>query len=81
MPVPYQPRPLLGPPLPPMAPHYVNPQHIVHVLLTLFSFGLWLPIWMLCAWSAEKHNGRARAAYEQACLAHRQAYWHWQHGH
>lgn len=68
------------PPPPPLEPRYQNPQHIVHVLLTLCSFGLWLPIWILCAYSAERYNSRARAGYEQAYLAWQQAYWAWSHG-
>lgn len=68
------------PPPPPLEPRYQNPQHIVHVILTVVSLGMWLPIWILCAWSAERYNSRARYRYEQAYLAWQQAYWAWQHG-
>ncbi len=28
-----------------------NTNHILHFLLTLFTLGLWIPVWILCGFS------------------------------
>ena len=76
---PYQSRRVSLPPPPPLEPRYADPQHLLHAILTFFSLGLWLPIWLLCIWSNNRANEGARRRYEQQHLAWRQAYWAWQH--
>lgn len=80
MPVPYhQPRPL-GPMPPPLEPQYYPCLHVLHAVLTFFTFGLWLPVWLIAAHFASRRNRGARMHYEAAYRAWQQDYWRWQHG-
>jgi len=38
-----------------------NTNHILHLILTLFTLGLWTPVWILCALS----NAGERAKIER----------------
>jgi hypothetical protein len=36
--------------------NYKNTWHVLHFLLTVFTGGLWSPLWLWCASSNAKHN-------------------------
>lgn len=70
----------LGPPPPPLQPRIQETAHIVHAVATFFTFGLWLPFWVIVAILNSNRNARIQCAYEQSYLAWQRAYWEWQHG-
>lgn len=71
----------LGPPPPPLQPPPPREtQHLVHAIATFFTFGLWLPFWVIISVLNGNRNARQRYAYEQQYLAWQRAYWAWQHG-
>ena len=70
----------LGPPPPPLAPRYRETQHIVHAIVAFFTFGLWIPFWIIVAITTSNRNARVQMAYEQSYAAWQQSYWRWQHG-
>jgi hypothetical protein len=35
-------------------------QHILHLLLSIFTCGLWLPVWFVRAWQGNPAPGRHR---------------------
>lgn len=74
------PPPMHQAPPPPPQPQYKTPQHVLHVILSIISFGLWLPVWALCAWDASRYNAFARQQYERQCLLWQQACLIWSSG-
>lgn len=80
---PYQPPPpprrLAGPPPPPLQPRIQETQHVVHAIVSFFTFGMWLPFWAVIAIAGANRRARQQYAYEQSYLAWQRAYWEWQH--
>lgn len=68
------------PPPPPLEPRYTQTAHVVHAVLSFFTLGLWLIIWVISGAADASSNGRLRATYERDYAAWQRAYWAWQHG-
>lgn len=44
--------------------YYKTTWHILHAILSLITYGLWIPIWIGCALSNRAHNERNRQMIE-----------------
>jgi hypothetical protein len=74
--------PFVGPPpQPPREPRITQPTHVLHLLLSVFTVGLWLPIWALVALDASKTTRYEHERYEQEQVEYRAAYDAWQYRH
>ena len=39
-----------------------RPNHVLHVLLSVFTLGLWVPVWILvCIFGGEEHHTLSRS--------------------
>lgn len=86
------PAPVIGPPpQPPRPPQPYEPyrtSHVLHLLLTVFTCGLWAPMWILLGVTAGNADKRERqraaeehAAFRAAYEQFRAAYAAWEHQH
>lgn len=53
------------PPIPPIAPTYKETSHILHLVLTLITCGLWALVWPLVHLVNVMNNKSKREHYEQ----------------
>lgn len=80
MPMPFPPNRPFGPPPPPLEPSYYRCAHVVHAVMSFFTFGFWLIIWALAAAQTESYNRQRRANYERAYREWQDEYRRWQYG-
>ena len=47
-----------------------KPNHILHLLITIFTIGLWLPVWAILAFSSSwgRRVGRMRAGEDRTII-------------
>jgi hypothetical protein len=57
---------------PPPRPERVH--HLMHVILTLFTLGFWIPVWVIITIVTHASNTRAEADYWSRI----QQYWQWE---
>lgn len=62
------------PPLAPLPPRHREPQHVVHLILTLLTFGIWLGAWVVAVLIAAAENAREQRRYEREVAEYRAAY-------
>lgn len=75
------PVPPLGlPPRPPPRPTPGRTNHILHLLLTLLSFGAWGIVWLFLAINQQTANRQAQERYERAANQYEIDYYNWQLG-
>lgn len=65
------------PPRRPAEPLYYRTTHVLHLLLTLVSFGLWAIVWLILASSNDRKTARLRREYREACARFDYDYWVW----
>jgi hypothetical protein len=65
------------PPLPPPPLELLRTSHILHLLLSIVTAGLWVFAWAFLAITNDNENRRRRKAHAAAVEAHRQAHWAW----
>lgn len=69
------------PPMAPRTPIYVQTNHVLHLILSLITFGMWaLFVW---PWLAIIHmisNSQKRRQYDEAFARYNYDYWLWQQG-
>jgi len=67
------------PPIAPREPIYVQTNHVLHLILSLITFGMWaLFVW---PWLAIIHiisNNQKRRQYDEAFARYNYDYWLWQ---
>lgn len=56
----------------PPQPHVVN--HVMHLVVTVFTLGLWLPVWFIITVATHVRNSRVDAEY----WARIQRYYQWE---
>lgn len=39
-----------------------RPNHVLHALFSVLTFGLWIPIWLIAMLEASFHQGRVKCA-------------------
>lgn len=64
----------MNPPIPPRKPRSEGTNHILHLLLTFITCGLWFPMWFLSALIVMRQNARYRtqlSEYEHALIMYR----------
>jgi hypothetical protein len=66
------------PPRRPLEPHYVQMTHVLHLLLTLLTCGLWGVVWFVLALVHGSRNGRLQSEYVQALARWEHDYWAWE---
>jgi hypothetical protein len=70
--------PFVGPPpTPPTAPRVHQPQHVVHLILSVLTFGFWLLIWGMAAMNASAANEQERKRYDDEQARYQVAYDEW----
>ena len=52
--------------------------HVLHLLLTVFTAGLWAPVWLLIGVNASSADKHERQRYAEQMAMYRQAYDDWQ---
>lgn len=74
--------PFVGPPpRPPREPEVHTASHVLHLLLSLITFGLWLPIWVIAAMNASGATAQDRRRYDDEMAAYIRDYDAWQRRH
>lgn len=68
-------RPAGPPPIPPVAPVYVQTNHLVHAILSAATCGMWLMVWPLVALANNQTNASRRSRYQEALNHYQQAVW------
>lgn len=43
-----------------------QPAHVLHLLLSVMTGGLWLPVWLLVAWSHQIERGKIDKQLQRA---------------
>lgn len=66
------------PPLPPTPPRLVDTMHVVHALITIFTFGLWIIVWFVVAQSNASSNARATNQHAEAMARYHHDRWLWE---
>jgi hypothetical protein len=66
------------PPRRPLEPAYVSTTHVLHLLLTFFTCGVWGLVWLVLALQHRSHNERARFEYGQALARWEHDMWAWE---
>lgn len=74
-----QPAPwMIGPPpARPIQPQQRATLHALHALASLFTFGFWLPVWLIVALVNNHHNEQVWAGYVHALARYDYDYWIW----
>lgn len=62
-------------PPPPQRPRPQPCNHVLHLLLTLITFGLWAPIWLIIGISCHSMNRGAEENYQRRLHEYNQAMW------
>lgn len=71
--------PFVGPPpVPPREPRVHQPQHVVHLILSVLTCGFWLVIWGMAAMNASAANEQERKRYDDEMAKYHLDYDAWQ---
>ena len=70
--------PLGPPPRRPIEPRYRTTTHVLHLILTIVTFGLWAFVWLIVALVVNGTNDSKRAEYEQALARWEHDMWMWE---
>jgi hypothetical protein len=76
------PPPSLGPrPQRPTPPEMVQTSHVLHLILTVITFGMWAILWIIVAILNEQNNSAKRKRYNEQMVWYQGAYDDWQQRH
>lgn len=64
---------MTAPLIPPIEPDYPRTAHVLHLLVSLLTFGLWLLPWMFITVANQGKYARMRDEYEYAHRAYYEA--------
>jgi hypothetical protein len=71
--------PFVGPPpLPPREPVPRRVSHVLHLLLTVITGGLWAPVWLLIGLDAARADKYGQQRYDDETARYQVAYDEWQ---
>ena len=59
-------QPVVGAPIPPTRPEIRHANHLLHLVLTLITFGFWSPIWVCVVLLVNNGNSERNRAYQIA---------------
>lgn len=60
--------------LAPLPPRHREPQHVVHLLLTLLTAGVWVGAWIVAVLIAKAENAKEDRRYERQAAEYRAAW-------
>lgn len=67
--------PPMLPPMPPIPPTYATTNHVLHLVLTLITCGVWAFIWPCVYGVNTLMNSSKRTAYERALVEYQRQAW------
>jgi hypothetical protein len=67
------------PPLEPTRPNLEKVNHVLHGILSLLTWGMWLLVWAFIAICVSQNNGARMERYEREYEEWRHAYHAWQY--
>lgn len=68
------------PPIPPIPPTYVSTNHVLHLILSLLTCGLWVLVWPCVHVVNTMGNSSKRKEYEEQLRNYQQQLWMHQQG-
>lgn len=69
--------PAMVQPLQPAPPPYIKTNHVLHLLLTLFTCGFWAMIWPIVYFINERDNAAKRHRHEYDLAMYQYQLWHY----
>jgi uncharacterized membrane protein len=66
------------PPHRPIEPRYRSTTHLLHLILTILTFGFWAFVWVVVVLVVNGTNASKRAGHEQAMARYERELWAWE---
>lgn len=68
----------MPPPIAPVAPTYSSCNHVLHLILSILTVGMWLFVWPLVYIAVTSNNKSKAKRYEEELKTYNRDYWQWQ---